>query len=106
MLGVAGGELIIPTLLFLFAVDMKLAGSLSLAISIPTIIVGLLKYRANDSFQVFTGQRDFLLAMAAGSIAGALAGSHLLPYVSARLLKTVLGVILLISAEKLFYRRK
>jgi uncharacterized membrane protein YfcA len=106
MLGVAGGELIIPTLLFLFSVDMKLAGSLSLAISVPTIIMGLIKYRSHDSFQVFTGQRDFLLVMAAGSITGAFAGSHLLPYVSAHLLKTVLGVILLISAVKLFYHRK
>lgn len=31
MLGVAGGELIIPTIILLFAVDIKLAGSLSLA---------------------------------------------------------------------------
>lgn len=105
MLGVAGGELIIPTLLFLFSVDMKLAGSLSLAISIPTIIVGLLKYRSHDSFQVFVGQRDFLLVMAVGSIVGALAGSYLLPYISAHLLKTGVGVILLISAVKLFYHR-
>lgn len=106
MLGVAGGELIIPTLLFLFSVDMKLAGSLSLAISIPTIIVGLFKYRSHDSFQVFAGQRDFLLVMAVGSIVGALTGSYLLPYISAHSLKTGLGVILLISAIKLFYHRK
>lgn len=105
MLGVAGGELIIPTLLFLFSVDMKLAGSLSLAISIPTIIVGLLKYQSHDSFQVFAGQRDFLMVMAVGSIVGALTGSHLLPYISAHFLKTGLGVILLISAIKLFYHR-
>ena len=32
-LGVAGGELIIPTLVLLFGVDVKLAGSLSLCIS-------------------------------------------------------------------------
>ncbi|TLD41656.1 MAG: putative membrane protein [Candidatus Jettenia ecosi] len=39
MLGVAGGELIIPTIMLLFSVDIKLAGSLSLAISIPTIML-------------------------------------------------------------------
>lgn len=35
-LGVAGGELWIPTLVLLFAVDIKLAGSLSLVVSLPT----------------------------------------------------------------------
>jgi len=47
-----------------------------------------------------------LLGVAAGSIVGEFVGSYLLPYVSAHLLKTVLGVILLISAVKLFYRHK
>lgn len=38
LLGVAGGELLIPTLILLFGLDVKLAGSLSLAISLPTMI--------------------------------------------------------------------
>ncbi len=40
LLGVAGGELLIPTLVLLFGVDIKLAGSLSLAVSLPTMLVG------------------------------------------------------------------
>ena len=32
LLGVAGGELLIPTLVLLFGIDVKLAGSLSLAV--------------------------------------------------------------------------
>jgi uncharacterized membrane protein YfcA len=40
LLGVAGGELLIPTLILLFGVDIKLAGSLSLAVSLPTMLVG------------------------------------------------------------------
>ena len=35
LLGVAGGELLIPTLVLLFGADIKLAGSLSLAVSLP-----------------------------------------------------------------------
>jgi uncharacterized protein len=42
LLGVAGGELLIPTLIILFGVDIKLAGSLSLPVSLPTMLVGLL----------------------------------------------------------------
>ena len=40
LLGVAGGELLIPTLVLLFGADIKLAGSLSLAVSLPTMLVG------------------------------------------------------------------
>ena len=37
LLGVAGGELLISTLVLLFGIDIKLAGSLSLAISLPAV---------------------------------------------------------------------
>jgi uncharacterized protein len=39
LLGVAGGEYLIPTLVLLFGADIKLAGSLSLAVSLPTMLV-------------------------------------------------------------------
>ncbi len=45
MLGVAGGELIIPTLVFTFGVDVKTAGTLSLLVSLPTLAVGLWRQR-------------------------------------------------------------
>ena len=50
LLGVAGGELLIPTLVLLFGADIKLAGSLSLAVSLPTMIVGFTRYSWDESF--------------------------------------------------------
>jgi uncharacterized membrane protein YfcA len=38
-MGVAGGELLIPTIVLLYGIDIKLAGSLSLAVSLPTMLV-------------------------------------------------------------------
>jgi uncharacterized protein len=35
LMGVAGGELLIPTIVLLFGADLKLAGSLSLVVSLP-----------------------------------------------------------------------
>ena len=52
LLGVAGGELLIPTLVLLFGVDIKLAGSLSLAVSLPTMLVGFARYSRDRSFAV------------------------------------------------------
>ncbi|GAB4239030.1 MAG: sulfite exporter TauE/SafE family protein [Elainellaceae cyanobacterium] len=101
MLGVAGGELIIPTVILLFSVDIKLAGSLSLAISIPTILVGLFKYRSQQRLKEVKTEQKFIVSMASGSILGAFVGSNLLRYVSSSLLYLILGTILLLSALKL-----
>lgn len=101
MLGVAGGELIIPTVILLFSVDIKLAGSLSLAISIPTIVMGLFKYSNQQRLKEVKTEQKFIVSMASGSILGALIGSNLLRYVSSSLLYLILGAILLLSALKL-----
>jgi uncharacterized membrane protein YfcA len=66
LLGVAGGEFLIPTLVLLFGADIKLAGSLSLAVSLPTMLVGFTRYSMDDSFSVLGRNKLFLLVMAAG----------------------------------------
>src|SRR5512135_757440 len=52
LMGVAGGELLIPTIVLLYAVDIKLAGSLSLAVSLPTMLVAFARYSRDVSFVV------------------------------------------------------
>jgi uncharacterized protein len=105
LLGVAGGELLIPVLVLLFGVDIKLAGSLSLAVSLPTMIVGLMRYRAAAAFSILAQERHLLGWMAAGSIAGAGVGGLLLGIVPARALTLLLAVILALSATKVFRHR-
>lgn len=102
IMGVAGGELLIPTLVILFGVDIKLAGSLSLAISLPTMIVGFTRYSRDGSFAVLKTNKTFVMAMAAGSIVGALIGSLLLGIVDERLLLPMLAAILIISSVKVW----
>ena len=41
LLGVAGGEVIIPTLVFAYGADIKVAGTASLLVSLPTVAVGI-----------------------------------------------------------------
>lgn len=102
LLGVAGGELLIPTLVILFGADIKLAGSLSLAISLPTMLVGFARYSRDRSFVVLGENRRFILVMAAGSILGTLAGARLLGIVPSSILLPLLAAILLISAVKVW----
>lgn len=106
MLGVAGGELIIPTIILLFAVDIKLAGSLSLCISFPTVIIGILKYRSSEQFKITKENTMFIILMSIGSILGAYIGSRILTGISESVLQITLGVILLISSVKIFLHRK
>lgn len=102
LLGVAGGELLIPTLILLFGADIKLAGSLSLAVSLPTMIVGFTRYSRDQSFAVIRSNWMFLLVMAAGSILGAFIGGQLLGIVPSAVLLPGLALILVISAIKVW----
>lgn len=100
LLGVAGGELLIPTLILLFGADIKLAGSLSLAVSLPTMLVGFARYSRDRSFVVLGENRRFVLVMAAGSIAGSFIGGRLLGLVPNSVLLPMLAIILVASALK------
>lgn len=105
LLGVAGGELIIPTLVLLFGLDIKLAGSVSLLISIPTVAVGILRYRSRPVFREVRPERGFVLFMSLGSVLGAWVGSRLLPLAPSALLQVFLGVILLVASAKMAFSR-
>lgn len=102
ILGVAGGELLIPVLVLLFAADMKLAGSLSLAVSLPTMLASFARYSRDRSFAVLARNRRFVLMMATGSIAGAFIGGLLLGLVPSGVLLPGLAAILLASAVKVW----
>lgn len=105
LLGVAGGELLIPTLVLLFGADIKLAGSLSLAVSLPTMLVGFARYSRDQSFSVIRSNRVFLLVMAAGSILGTFIGGQLLGVVPSAVLLPALSIILVVSAAKVWQHR-
>lgn len=105
LLGVAGGEIIIPTLILLFGVDVKIAGTASLLISLPTIIIGVSKHAAN---KMYTDKSDFpalVLPMGIGSILGAFIGAALVSVVPGQAIKLLLGFLLIFSALKLFLEK-
>ncbi|MEF3192467.1 MAG: sulfite exporter TauE/SafE family protein [Campylobacterales bacterium] len=102
LLGVAGGELIIPTLMILFGVDIKIAGSLSLMISLPTMLMAFRQYSKSDSFREVLKEKIFLLMMILGSVIGAAIGAIFLRAVDSYALTLLLSLILFLSAWKVF----
>ena len=102
LLGVAGGELLIPTFVLLYAVDTKLAGSLSLLVSLPTMLVAFFRYSRDQAFAVLGENKRFAVAMAAGSVTGSVAGALLLGVVPEAVLVPLLAALLLYSAVKVW----
>ena len=99
-LGVAGGELIIPTLTLAFGFDLKLAGTASLVIGVPSMAVGLRRHARTGAFSDARAVRALVAPMGLGSVLGAAAGGALVRWVSTRALKMLLGVVLLASLPK------
>ena len=102
LMGVAGGELLIPTIVLLYGVDIKIAGSLSLTVSLPTMLVAFARYSKDKSFSVLAANRTFVLAMATGSIVGTILGAALLGVVPSAVLVPLLAILLLLSARKVW----
>lgn len=104
LLGVAGGEFIIPTMMLAFGADVRTAGTASLLISLPTVAVGVLRYQRQGAYRDPGLLARLAAPMAAGSVVGATLGAALLPHAPGAALKALLGVVLAVSAMKLAWK--
>jgi uncharacterized membrane protein YfcA len=102
LMGVAGGELLIPTIVLLYGTDIKIAGSLSLAVSLPTMLVAFARFSRDKSFSVLAQSKRFLIAMTLGSITGTIVGGLLLGIVPNLVLIPLLVLLLLLSSIKVW----
>lgn len=104
LLGVAGGEIIIPTLVFAFGADIKTAGTASLLVSLPTVLVGVIKYANRGAFTDRSALSNTVTPMGVGSVIGAIAGGLLVGVIPSAILKVMLGIILNVSAFRVFHK--
>jgi uncharacterized membrane protein YfcA len=102
IMGVAGGELLIPTIVLLFGVGIKVAGSLSLAVSLPTMLVAFARYSRDGSFAVLRRHARLVAVMALGSVAGTVVGGLLLGVVPDAVLMPGLALLLVLSSVKVW----
>jgi uncharacterized membrane protein YfcA len=102
VLGVAGGEVIIPTLVFGYGVPVKSAGSLSMLISLPTVLTGIVRHARVGAYADRALMKTVILPMGLGSSIGAAVGGLLIGLVPAAVIKVGLGLLLVWSAWKIF----
>jgi uncharacterized membrane protein YfcA len=91
-IGVAGGEYRIPVLLFIFGFPIKIAGTASQLVSLPTIAVGLLRHRNLG----FITKRSLTLALLMGgpSVVGVFVSLKLLLTSGEDLIRLVFALLL------------
>lgn len=106
MLGVAGGELIIPTLIFAYGAEIKVAGSASLFISLPTVLMGVYRYLGQGAYRERSDLLETIVPMGIGSVIGAVIGGLLVSVAPSAILKVGLGIILIWSASRVFAHRR
>jgi uncharacterized membrane protein YfcA len=97
--GVAGGEFQIPVLAFIFGASFKVSGTVSQLISIPTILVALLRYRSLG----FLSNRTITVSILMGipSVLGVLASLPVLTIVDEQIVELAFGAILLYTIARL-----
>ena len=102
LLGVAGGEFIIPILIFGFGADIRAAGTASVLISIPVVLTGVARHWLTGHYRSQSLLLYLVLPMATGSGVGAMIGGYLAGWAPTDALRMVLAAILAISAVKLW----
>ncbi len=99
LLGVAGGEYRIPALIYFFGFPVKIAGTLSLLVSIPTILASFIKHwRIGhlNNYGIAIG-----LTMGFASVLGSYVGASFVTVASEGLLKMLLGIVLLLATVRM-----
>lgn len=106
ILGVAGGELLVPALMFVFGADIRTAGSASILISLGVVLSGLMRYWRLGAIPGGRGVQRIVGAMSAGSILGAVLGGLAVAWAPVGFLKALLGAVLLLAAAKTLTGRR
>ncbi len=96
LLGIGGGTVVVPALLFWFNFEMKQAVGTSLLFITLASLMGVIGHH-----QLQQVNWKFGLLMAVGAIVGVLIGVRLTQFIPNLVLKRIFGVFLLIIAIKL-----
>jgi uncharacterized protein len=104
LLGVAGGEFIIPILVLIFGADIRTAGTASVLISIPMVLTGVTRHWLTGHYRSRSMFQNLILPMVLGSFAGAAIGGYLAAWAPTDALRIALAAVLALSAIKLWIK--
>lgn len=101
MLGIGGGVILIPALVFLFGLTQHQAQGTTLAIMVPPIgILAALRYYQSGNVKL--GMAAFICV---GFLVGGLLGAHVIQGIPDLMLKKIFGVFLLVVALGMIFSK-
>jgi uncharacterized protein len=100
LVGVGGGVLIVPTLVFAFGIGQRIAQGTSLLATLPTALFGALVHYRNGNVDLPSARQ-----MALGGVPGVLVGAVLALWLPERVLAGMFGFLLAVLAVRLWPRR-
>ena len=106
LLGVAGGEFMIPILIFIFGADIRTAGTASVLISLPVVLTGVTRHWLTGHYRSQSMLAFLVLPMSVGSLIGAAVGGYLAAWAPTDALRIILAAVLAASAFKLWSNSK
>ncbi len=98
-LGIGAGIILVPALVLLCDFEQKSAQGMALAVMIPMVLVGALRYWKNPDVDM-NGAVIGLIIL--GALAGVLAGTELAARLPSHILRKVFAAVLLLVAVKMF----
>lgn len=100
VLGLGGGFLVVPALVFLRGLDMKVASGTAIAVIVPAMLVALWR-RAGS------GHIDWKIAgfLAIGAVAGPFLGAYLADVLPSAVIRKIFAFVLVGLAALLYFKR-
>ena len=98
LLGLGSGIILIPTLVLLCGFAQKNAQGMALAVMVPMVLVGALRYWKNPEIEMNAAVIGLIIS---GALAGALLGTELAAKLPGDILRKIFAVVLIIVAVKM-----
>lgn len=98
-LGLGAGIILVPTLVLLCDFEQKSAQGMSLAVMVPMVMIGALRYWKNPDVEMHGTIIGLIIF---GSLAGVLAGTELASRLPSHILRKVFAAVLLLVSVKMF----
>lgn len=96
LLGIGGGTVLIPAMVYFFGVQQHIAHGTSLAIILPTALVSALIYRLNNYLDW-----ALTLKIAASGMVGGYLGAKIMEKIPARRLKQFFGLFMILAGARM-----
>lgn len=96
LLGIGGGVILIPVMVYLLKVPIQQAVGTSLVVIIPTAVVGAWKH-----YNLNHVNMKIALLLALGAVVGAYIGALTTSYIPAEVIRKLFAILLLITAARM-----